>query len=118
VRVTLDELEAERGEVEPFELDLGDQVITLPHPRDMPFDSLINFNAEAPAAVLRTLMGDKNFDVFAGNRRVTLGVLESILQRYYAHYGLGTPGEEPASLRSVSGSAGPSKRTSRRKATA
>lgn len=118
MRLTLDELEKERGDVEPFEIDLGDQVVTLPHPKDMPFESLVNFDGTQPAAVLRTLMGDATFDTFAGNPRVTLGILEQVLTAYYKHFGLGGPGEGAASPRSVSGSARPSRSTSRRKATA
>lgn len=118
MRLTLEQLEAERGEVEPFEVDLGDEVITLQHPKDLPFESLINFDGAQPDQVLRVLMGADTFEALADNPRVTLGVLESILTGYYAHYGLGGPGEGDASLRSVRSSAKPSRRTSPRRATA
>lgn len=119
MRLTLDELEAERGDApEPFELDLGDVVVSLPHPEDLPFESLVNFDSNAPAAVLRTLMGDEAFDSLAGAKdaagkpRVTLRVMKSVLERYYAHYGLGSPENVVASQPSLIGSARPSKRTS------
>lgn len=119
MRLSLDQLEAERGEVDPFEVDLGGgQVVTLPHPKDMPFESLVNFDQTQPAAVLRALMGDDTFKVFSANPRVTLGILEQVLTAYYKHFGLGGPGESDASLHSVKGSAGPSKSTSRRKVSA
>lgn len=125
MRLTLEDLEAERGEFEPFELDLGDDVIvSLPHPEDLPFDTLISFDTASPVRVLRMVMGDDAFDHLAtlergdGTKRVTLGVARVILERYQAHYGLGSPGEGGASRPSSIGSARRSKQTSRRKATA
>jgi hypothetical protein len=117
MRLSLDQLEAEQGEVEPFELDLGDDgVVSLPHPRDLPFEVLLTFDGSQPASILQTLMGDDAFDAFTTNPRVTLGILEKILDAYYKHYGLGSPGESGASPRSVNGSARQSRRTSQRSA--
>ena len=65
MKLTLTELEAERGEIDPFELDLelgDDYVVSLPHPRDLPFEVLIGFDGTQPVSVLRTLMGDETFD--------------------------------------------------------
>jgi len=115
VRLTLDELEAERGDVDPFEIDLGsDGVVSLPHPKDMPFESIIGFDGGNPTTVLRALMGDDTFDTFVANKRITLGMLESILTRYYQHFGLGGPGEGNGSPNTSRGSATRSRRASQR----
>lgn len=118
MRLSLEELEAEHGDDgEPFELDLGADVgvVSLPNPKNAPFDILLVSN---PALVLREVMGDETFDTLSSlqdpvtkRKRITLGILEGILDRYYKHYGLGSPGEGSASHRSVSGSAGQSRRT-------
>lgn len=117
MRLSLDQLESERGEVEPFELDLGDRVIVLPHPEDMPYETMINLEDAGPSEYLRALMGDDDFDAFVtaedseGKKRVTLGILEAIMEKYGKHYGLGSPGNGVGSRRSVTGSARRSRRT-------
>lgn len=126
MRLTLADLETEIGEYEPFEIDLGDDVIvSLPHPEKLPADTLLKDVGPMNAGdVLRTMMGADNFATLTeicredGNKRVTIGHLRLILEKYYAHYGLGTPGEDSASRSSSTGSARPSKSTSRRKAKA
>jgi hypothetical protein len=113
MRLTLDQIEAERGEVEPFEIELdAGQVITLPHPKDISFEAIATFDDSKPASVLRALMGDRAFDAFAANPRVTLHVLEQVMAAYYLHFGLGDKGKGNASGPSSIGSARRSRRTS------
>lgn len=120
MRLTLDQLESERGEdLDPFELELdADTVVSLAHPKDLPFSAIVNFDGTNPASVLKTVMGDEAFEAFSNNPRVTLSVLEKILEAYFEHYGLGGQGEGEGSQPTAIGSPARSKRTSRGKATA
>lgn len=48
------------GDSEPFEIDMQDrQVITLHHPKDMPFESLVNFDANLVPAVRPITAADR-----------------------------------------------------------
>lgn len=119
MRVSIDELEAEQGDVEPFELDLGEGwIIQIPHPEDVPAADLLNLDmSRSPAQILRMLMGDDAFDAFVSHPKAKGGVLKRVFERYTKHYGLGSPGEGVASPPSWSGSAGQSKQTLRREGT-
>ena len=114
MKLSLDQLEAEDpSDLEPCELDLGDGVVvTLPHPMDVPFANLVDFDPTNPTVVLRTLMGADAFEKFISNPRVTGRRLEQIFTLYQEHYGLGDVGEGSASPTRSCGTARRSKPTS------
>lgn len=126
MRRTLASYEQEQGEdLDPFEVEIADgDVVTLRHPQDVPFQDVVNFSTDNPGAVLEVLMGKGAFDRLTGashpdgRRRVTLRVLGDVLADYMEHYGLPTSPEAVASLRSSTGSARRSKRTSGSRRTA
>lgn len=116
MKLSFDDLEAEQGEVEPFELTLSDgSTVAFAHPDQIPARDLMNAE-QSPADTVRLLVGDDSFEKLLNDERMSLGNFRVLFTKYGQHYGLATPGEGSASQRSSSvGSAGLSKRTSRRK---
>lgn len=123
MRLTFEQIEAESPAVsgESFEVELpsGD-ILTLPHPSELPASILLidegdveNVRRMLQAAALlpdgdvwRTLL-----DAFPGRQ------LPTIIEHYMSAYGVGEPGKETVSPRRSTGSAKPSRSTSRPRAT-
>lgn len=103
MRLTLADIEAESvDESEPFEFEIDDgTVVTMPGPSDVGMDVLIagaDFGAQ-----FKLLVGDETFERLRalrtpnGHQRISMRVINRIMERYGEHYGLGTPGEGDAS---------------------
>lgn len=115
MKLDLTQLENEavaEAALEPFVLTLKDGTdVNLPHPEDLDFEDLMNFDMDRPGLVLKTLMGEDNFTKFTEGG-VKLRTLKAIIERYNEHFGLTKPGEAGASPSTARGSARPSRRTS------
>lgn len=74
---------------EPFVIELRKgKVVTLPHPADMQVALLLSLDVRNPVSVLRALLGDETLAALASEKRVTVRVLEKIVNAWVAHYGL------------------------------
>lgn len=118
MRLTIKDIEAARGDYEPFEIELEDgSLLTLPHPKQMKSAALINSNgASTPEDfALHMLAASNEFSQFIEREDGTLEDIDFVMEAYTAHFDLGTPGEGSASRPSSNGSARQSKPTSQRK---
>lgn len=105
------EAQADADDREPFEIETRDGVtIQLPHSDELTLEQVEQFDETKPLEALRILVGDDAYQEF---RTVPLPVLNRIIGEWLPWSGLGTVGEGDASPRSLTGSARPSKRTSR-----
>lgn len=121
MRLTLADIEAARGDYEPFELDLGDDdVLTLPHPKQLPLPTLLQLGdtSSPEQATAQMLSSNEAWQAFIRREDLQIQDFEFVTQQYAKCFDLGTPGEGDASPRSSSGTARPSKSTSRAKAKA
>lgn len=114
-RLTISDLEIERKD--GFELQLGDDVFTFADPKSIQARNLIAFESMTSADALGAVLGAEKAEAFLNHPDVDGYVLEAVLTRYMAHYGLGSPPEGKGSRPSSRGSASTSKRTSPRKGT-
>lgn len=109
-RLTLADLEIERKE--GFSLEIGENVYEFSDPKGIQANALISLESLTAVQQLSAVLGDKAAE-FLAEPEVDGYVLEAVLGRYMAHYGLGSPPEGKSSPRSSNGSAGKSKPTSR-----
>jgi len=117
-RLTVADLEVERP-AEGLEIEMDDgTVYVLQDPKGMQLETLIDLENMSQVDQVKALISDGKFAEFAARPEVDGYFFEAVMKKFAAHYGLGTPGEGVASLRSVKGTARPSKRTSPKKASA
>ncbi len=117
-RLTVADLEIERP-TEGLELEMEDgTVYVLQDPKGIQLEAMIQLESLPPADQVAALIADDKFEEFSKRPEVDGYFFEAVMSKYVGHYGLGTPGEGLASLRSVKGTARPSKRTSPRKRSA
>lgn len=109
-RLTLADLEIERKE--GLTIVIGDTDYEFTDPKGIQASSLIALESLSAVQQLSAVLGDKAAE-FMAEPEVDGYVLEAVLGRYMAHYGLGSPPEGKSSPRSSNGSAGRSKPTSR-----
>jgi hypothetical protein len=96
-RLKIADLEVARR-TDPFEIELSDgTVLVFKDPKSIPAEALLNFDITKPAVVMRAALGAEAFDAFFHSPEVDGYVLEAVLTRYVAHYGLQSSGEAGAS---------------------
>lgn len=113
-RLTISDLDIERAD--GFELEIGDDLFVFADPKGIQAMNLIALESLNAVQQLSAVLGDRA-EEFLSHELVDGYVLDAVLTRYMAHYGLGSPPEGKGSPRSSTGSASRSKRTSRAKGT-
>ena len=117
-RLTIADLEIERS-AEGLEIEMEDgTVYVLQDPQGISVPDLLAFESLPVMVKVKAMLADGKWDEFIAHPEVDGYFFGAICKRYAQHYGVGNPGEGVASLRSVKGTARPSKRTSPKKASA
>lgn len=108
MRLTLESLDAESAEQEPFTIDLGDETVTLPSADDIPASILTGLGDATEAEIAQRVIGSGEWERILNHPSMTLGRLQR-LGEAYAEYltssGLGELGKSQVSRRSSTGTA-------------
>lgn len=111
-RLTIADLEIERPD-EGFEIEIAEGVVfVFQDPKALSVEAVMELENLSPRDQAKALIADGKWDEFVSRPEVDVYLFEAVMKRYAEHFGLGSLGEGIASLRSVSGTARPSKRTS------
>ena len=95
-------------------MEIGDSTYEFSDPKGIQAEKLITLETLSPIEKVKAMLG-QDADAFLSEPTVDGYVLDAVLTKYMKHYGMGTVPEELASLRSLNGTARPSKRTAQRK---
>jgi hypothetical protein len=117
-RLTIADLEIERpNEGLSFEMEDGTEYI-LQDPKAVHISKMVAWETLPPMERVKAMISEGKWDEFIAHEEVDVYLFEALCTRYAKHYGVGAPGEDVASLRSVKSTARPSKRTSPKRVTA
>lgn len=95
-KFTVAELEIERP-TDLFQIEMSDgKTYTMPHPRALSLKNILELNSLSVLDQVRVIMG-ADWDAFAENPEADGFLFDALMAKYYAHYGLGSPGESSAS---------------------
>lgn len=115
MKLTIEDLDGEDAEVEPFVVDLGDGQITLPAAQDIPSSLLVGLGSASELEVAERVLETGEWQKIMNHPSMTLRRVQNLAARYYEYLessGLGDLGKSRASSTSSTGSARQSKRTS------